>query len=74
MNLSYNNDTKILKLSMIFKWYSNDFGGKKGMLKFLHKYNNEIPQEDLGVKIEYFKYDWRINSQAAQKTGLTLNI
>ena len=74
MNVSYNKDINLLKLSLIFKWYSNDFGGKKGLLKFLHKFNSNLPQEDLGLKLEYFKYDWRINSQTEQKTGLALNI
>lgn len=73
MNLQYNHDTKVLKLSMIFKWYSKDFGGYNGLLKFLHKYNNEIPLDTQSLKLEYFNYDWRINSQKGLGTGLALN-
>jgi len=72
LNLSYNHDTKILKLNLIFKWYSNDFGGDEGLLKFLHKYNNDIPLDIQTTKLEYFKYDWSINSQS--KPILTLRI
>ncbi|MHA1512741.1 MAG: DUF547 domain-containing protein [Candidatus Hodarchaeales archaeon] len=74
LNLKYDKDNKVLKLSMIFKWYSNDFGGDIGLLKFLNKYVQDIPLDIQAIKLEYFKYDWHINSQTELKTGLTLNI
>jgi hypothetical protein len=61
-NLSYNQDSKTLKLSMIFKWYINDFGGKEGLLKFLNRYNKDIPLDSQSLNVDYFKYDWHINS------------
>lgn len=73
-NVRYNEDNNLLKLSMIFKWYSSDFGGKEGLLKFLHKYNSDLPQEGKDLKLDYFNYDWNINSQQGSNTGLTLNI
>ena len=59
---------------MIFKWYSNDFGGDIGLLKFLNKYVQDIPLDLQAIKLEYVKYDWRINSQTELKTRLTLSI
>ena len=74
MNVSYNSESNILKLSLIFKWYSKDFGNKYDLVKFLHRYNGNIPQEGKGLRIKFFKYDWSINSQSDLNTGLTLKI
>ena len=58
----------VLRLSMIFKWYEGDFGGKAGVVDFLLKYlddgetrdNLQINKED--VTLEYNEYDWGINA------------
>lgn len=57
-----------LTVSPILKWYSVDFGGKKGVMKFLDNY---LPEGDerrgnLNLnnrknKIHYTTYDWELN-------------
>jgi len=55
-----------LKLSRIFKWFAQDFGGRKGVLAFVERYApgadarwlRENRQE---VDVSYFKYNWGLN-------------
>lgn len=54
-------DGDTLYLSKIFKWYSDDFGGEKGVLSFVKQYYPELNFDD--VNIEYLKYNWSLNSQ-----------
>jgi GH15 family glucan-1,4-alpha-glucosidase len=57
-----------VSLSMIFKWYRQDFGSSKAdVLRFIAKYLYEHEDRDwlLGnaqrVKVSYQPYDWRLN-------------
>lgn len=52
--IQYSNTILISKL---FNWYINDFGGKKGVIKFLKKYN-VISNELENPKIIYSEYNW----------------
>lgn len=57
-----------LHISRIFKWYRKDFGGRYGVLEWIHRY---LPQKDMRcLLIDHFdyqtmtiykKYDWRLN-------------
>lgn len=57
-----------LQISRIFKWYRKDFGGKFGVLEWIHRY---LPEKDMRrLLIDHFdyqtmiifkKYDWRLN-------------
>ena len=48
-----------LRLSKIFLWFSEDFGGKKELLAFLRKHTQlPIPNE---ARIRYLKYNWALN-------------
>jgi hypothetical protein len=57
-----------LQISRIFKWYRKDFGGKLGVLEWIHRY---LPEKDMRrLLIDHFdyqtmiifkKYDWRLN-------------
>ena len=56
---------KIASLSMLFRWYGNDFGStKQERLKFIKPY---VPQEHQtwidsdSTRIKYLNYDWRLN-------------
>lgn len=48
-----------VQLSEIFKWYSEDFTTKNGIIDFLNKYS-EI-QINSAAKISYLPYNWKIN-------------
>lgn len=56
-----------LRLSPIFKWYSHDFGDRKGIVNLLMRYREAGRERDFllehGMKadIEWKDYDWRLN-------------
>jgi hypothetical protein len=56
-----------LVISMIFRWYANDFGGRPGILDFIVKYlvdddrKEFIRKEANNLTIEYLYYDWNLN-------------
>jgi len=43
----------------LFSWFRGDFNGKKGILKFLKKY--EVVPEDKNPSIVYDNYDWTLS-------------
>lgn len=49
-----------LKVSEIFKWFAEDFGDKKGVEEFIHKY---LPAAKGGKVTDYFDYNWSLNRQ-----------
>ena len=52
-------------LSLIFKWYADDFGGTEpAVLAFLNKYRPAEQKLPAGTKFEYSDYDWRLNDQS----------
>lgn len=57
-----------LLISMIFKWYASDFGGKAGGLDFIEKrlVDNDrkefIKKGRSAFSIEYLYYDWNLNT------------
>jgi len=54
---------KGLKISSIFKWFKEDFGGKSGVLKHIRQYARpELAQAiDNGAQIVDYGYDWSLN-------------
>lgn len=54
-----------MKLSMIFKWYEQDFGGRDGVIEFVKKHLPKEQVKKLGdsPKVEYFDYNWTLNQQ-----------
>ncbi len=60
-----------LHISRIFKWYRKDFGGKIGVLEWIHRY---LPEKDMRrILIDHFDdktmtvykpYDWRLNADS----------
>lgn len=61
-NVSLNEKGKILTLSMIFKWYESDFGGRTGLmatLKKLDRQGRNLDQKNL--RLQYRTYDWSLN-------------
>lgn len=54
----YNQEKNTVGLPMIFSWFRGDFGGKKGIIKFL-KQKNIIPA-DANPAINWKEYDWTL--------------
>ena len=54
-----------VKLSEIFKWFAEDFGGtEKGVIEFVARHVKPVLQEWLRTgkyRISYFDYDWNLN-------------
>ena len=49
-------EENIVKISQLFNWYLGDFGGEKGILEYLRKYQ-KIPEE-VDPMIIYNTYNW----------------
>ena len=54
---------KGLKVSSIFKWFAEDFGGKSGLLQHIRKHARpELAAAiDSGAKVVDYDYDWSLN-------------
>jgi len=56
-----------LVISMLFKWYEADFGGRRGVVDFIAEHLVDEGKKAFlleardGVRIEYLYYDWNIN-------------
>lgn len=56
-------------MSLIFKWYKQDFGGRDGVLDFIERYHVDsavkefIRNERERLKIGYLFYDWNLNKR-----------
>lgn len=48
-----------LKLSKIFLWFSEDFGSKSDLIRFIKQYTHQEINPD--VRIRYLKYNWALN-------------
>ena len=55
--------SKGLKVSSIFKWFAEDFGGKSGLLQHIRKHARpELAAAiDSGAKVVDYDYDWSLN-------------
>ncbi len=49
-----------LTTSVLFSWFRGDFGGKKGIKRFLEKYG--IIESVKGVNIQFGSYDWTLST------------
>jgi Protein of unknown function, DUF547 len=64
--------TKVAYLSLIFKWYAEDFEASSGgILKYVGKYvsDPEVARdlESSSYKVEFLDYDWSLNGTAPRK-------
>jgi hypothetical protein len=49
-----------LRLSRIFDWYANDFGGKDAVPAYIAR----VAGKDLaGYRVSYLEYDWKLNAR-----------
>lgn len=61
-NFSVDAKAGVVRLSSIFTWFPEDFGGRDGVLAFVRTYSEVSPKiEDM--TIEYVDYDWTLNEQ-----------
>ena len=64
-NVRYDAAQKTVTLSMIFKWYKDDFGGSEpAVLAFINRYRAPADQIPAGTQIKYVDYDWRMNDKS----------
>ncbi len=54
----YTPETNTLEISEIFKWFEDDFGGRKGVLELMIRY--EILPKDASPIIKFTPYDWSL--------------
>jgi hypothetical protein len=69
-NVSIDEKTGLLRLSMIFKWYEKDFGGRQRMLAFLERYRDFGGTELRKLRLQFVEYDWSLNEaeEASKRT------
>lgn len=49
-----------VKLSKIFEWYADDFGGKNALVAFINRYREKpLPEK---IKTEFLDYSWNLNA------------
>ena len=53
--INYLPEKNLMVMPAIFNWFRGDFGGKKGIVEFLRKYNSSFP---VNFKISFKAYDW----------------
>jgi len=64
-NVEYDAAGRKAKLSEIFKWYKEDFGGTDAaVVTFINKYRGPAEQIPVDVKLSYIPYDWRLNNKS----------
>jgi hypothetical protein len=51
---------KVLRLSRIFDWYADDFGGKANVAKWV---GEKLGRDFSGYKVEFIEYDWTLNNK-----------
>jgi hypothetical protein len=49
-----------LRLSKIFEWYADDFGGKDAVAAYVARYAGK---DVAGYRVSYLEYDWTLNAQ-----------
>ncbi len=61
--VSFDPDNQMLSISRIFKWYTEDFGGREAVLRFIGRYYDG-PGDISAARVKYFSYDWSVNMVA----------
>lgn len=59
-----------IRLSKIFDWYEDDFGGQQGVRRFLARYLPEhaFALANLDCELHYLEYDWALNDTPSENT------
>lgn len=74
-NVEKDSSTGRLTLSMIFRWYEGDFGGREKLLAFLEQRRPGLTKNGNGkaTEIRYRPYDWGLNEEP-NPSGQTPNV
>lgn len=56
---TYNKESGTVAVTPLFSWFRGDFGGKKGAIKLLKKY--ELIPENSNPEISFNSYDWTLS-------------
>lgn len=48
-----------VRLSKIFEWYAEDFGGEDGLIDYVNQYRDQPVRAD--ARVRFLDYDWRLN-------------
>jgi hypothetical protein len=53
-----------IRISKLFDWFEDDFGGEAGIRAFLRRYRPDLrfPIENTGCRLEILDYDWSLNA------------
>ena len=51
-------EKKAIRVSKIFDWFEEDFGGNEGVTKFIKRYRTDLPAFNVKANIPY---DWNVN-------------
>jgi hypothetical protein len=63
-NVDYDSTTKRVRLSKLFDWFKDDFGGAPAkVLGWINQYRSPNAHLPLDAKLEYIEYDWRLNDR-----------
>jgi len=67
--LAVDRDAEVVRLSKIFDWFAEDFGGREGVLDFVVAHappdaSAWIAAQRSGIRIRHFDYDWSLNAVA----------
>ncbi len=61
-NVDWNPTTKTARLSQIFEWYKDDFGGSsQNVIAWINRYRAADAKLAPDAKVETIAYDWRLN-------------
>ena len=64
--LSIDQAARIVRLSRIFDWFEEDFGGRPGVLKFVGRFASSeqrrwLEENRSDFRVEFLRYDWGLN-------------
>ncbi|HEY2746198.1 MAG TPA: DUF547 domain-containing protein [Polyangia bacterium] len=67
-NVDFDAASKRLRLSHIFDWYKDDFGGAPAkVIAWINQYRAAADQLPADARIEYVDYDWRLNDRSLKR-------
>jgi hypothetical protein len=54
----------VIRVSKLFDWFADDFGGESGVRAFLQRYRPDLrfTVANTGCKLESIEYDWSLNA------------
>jgi hypothetical protein len=70
-NVKVNKEARSVTLSMIFKWYAEDFVDDQGQaispLAWINLYRDAGQQLDTSYEVKFSSYDWTLNDKTLQR-------